>query len=110
MISVGFNGFPRGMGDDPALYADRDEKLSRIVHCEVNALLHAGGPIPPGATLYTHPFMSCDRCVVQMLQAGIRHFVAPKCTDPGRNARWHEAFARTRTYVAECGGTLLEVD
>ena len=108
VISVGFNGFPAGMPDDPALYANREEKYSRIIHCEINALLHAGRPLPISASLYTVPFMSCDRCVVQMLQAGIKRFVAPVATGE-RAERWAEAFNRTRKYIAECDGELLEV-
>lgn len=108
VISVGFNGFPAGMPDDEALYANRDEKYSRVVHCEINALLYAGRAIPAGSSLYTVPFMSCDRCVVQMLQAGIRRFVAPVASQD-KLERWAEAFARTRKYIAECGGTLIEV-
>lgn len=110
VVSVGFNGFPQGMPDDEVLYLDRDEKYSRVVHSEVNALLFAGRAIPPGATLYTVPFMCCDRCVVVMLQAGIRRFVAPKLTDPDKLERWSTALDRTRKYIAECGGTLTEVN
>src|SRR5271167_774541 len=33
VCSTGFNGFPRGMKDDAALYADREKKYSRTVHC-----------------------------------------------------------------------------
>ena len=109
VISVGFNGFPAGMPDNQELYENRDEKYSRIVHCEVNALLFTRGSIPSGSTLYTVPFMSCDRCVVQMLQAGIRRFVAPAAS-PDKVERWGAAFDRTRKYIQECGGTLLEVN
>jgi dCMP deaminase len=109
VISVGFNGFPKGMSDDPELYKDRNEKYSRIIHCEVNALLCAGRAVPVGSTLYTVPFMSCDRCVVQMLQAGIRRFVAPECKDEEKLERWADAFTRTRRYIKECGGQLIEV-
>lgn len=109
VISVGFNGFPAGMPDEASLYADREEKYSRIIHCEVNALLFANRPIPEGSTLYTTPFMSCDRCVVQMLQAGIRRFVAPIATGE-RAKRWEESFNKTKTYIAECGGELVEIE
>lgn len=108
VISVGFNGFPAGMPDDDALYANREEKYSRVVHCEVNALIYAPS-IPSGTTLYTFPFASCDRCVVQMLQAGIRHFVAPKPSEDALT-RWAAAFERTRRYIWECNGTIEEVD
>lgn len=107
IISVGYNGFPASMPDDIALYSNREEKYSRIVHCEVNALISAKQDIS-GATLYTHPFLSCDRCVVQMLQAGVRRFVAPQAT-PEQLERWGSAFERTRKYITECGGTWLEI-
>jgi dCMP deaminase len=109
VISVGFNGFPKGMRDDEELYNNREEKYSRIVHCEMNAILFANLPLPKGSTLYTWPFMSCDRCVVHMLQAGIRKFVAPRC--PADKAeRWAPVFERTRKYIAECKGELIEKD
>jgi dCMP deaminase len=107
VISVGFNGFPTGMPDDDHLYANREEKYSRIVHCEVNALIFAGA-LPVGCTLYTYPFLSCDRCVVQMLQAGIRRFVAPQAT-PDQLTRWGPAFEKTRKYIAECKGVAIEL-
>lgn len=109
VISHGYNGFPQGMRDDPELYENRDEKYSRIIHCEINALLFAQCAIPDGATLYTWPFMSCDRCVVQMLQAGIRRFVAPR-PSPDKLARWGKSFNLTRKYIAECHGELVEVE
>lgn len=101
VISVGFNGFPRGMPDGDEIYANREEKYSRIVHCEMNALLHSHESTQ-GATLYTYPFLSCDRCAVHMLQAGIVRFVAPKLnTEAG--ARWEPTFVKTRKYCDECG-------
>ncbi len=109
VISVGFNGFPAGMADTDERLNNRDEKYSRIVHCEVNALIFAGRPLPAGSSLYTVPFMSCDRCIVQMLQAGIRRFVAPKCIDPDKLTRWADAFTRTRSYINEVGGELIEL-
>lgn len=107
IISVGFNGFPSGMPDKPEYYNDRNEKYSRIVHCEVNALLFANASVL-GATLYTWPFLSCDRCVVQMLQAGIKTFVAPKPSDDAVS-RWGDAFERTRRYISECGAVYMEL-
>lgn len=107
IISTGYNGFPRYMPDKPELYADREEKYSRIIHCEMNALLLAG-KLPRGCTLYTAPFASCDRCVVHMLQAGIFTFVAPKCPEHLLE-RWGSVLEKTRKYIKECGGILVEV-
>lgn len=107
VASMGFNGFPKNMKDDPELYNNRDEKYSRVVHCEVNALIHAY-EFTQGYTLYTWPFASCDRCCVQMLQAGITRFVFP---EPSADAltRWADAFKRTKSYIEEAGATWLEV-
>ena len=108
VIATGYNGFPASMPDGPELYNNRAEKYSRIVHCEINAVLYAPSPLPTGAILYTWPFISCDRCVVQMLQAGIKNFVAPLPSEEALS-RWAESFNRTRQYIKECGGILKEV-
>lgn len=39
VISMGFNGFPKGTDDAPARYQDREQKYLRVVHAEVNAIL-----------------------------------------------------------------------
>lgn len=105
-IILGFNGFARQMKDDPELYANREVKYSRIIHCEMNALITAKRPLN-GYTLYTYPFLSCDRCAVHMIQAGIVRVVAPKAT--GEQAtRWEPAFEKTRSYFNEAGVEILE--
>lgn len=108
VCSTGFNGFPQNMPDSPELYANREEKYSRVVHCEVNAQIFSRDPDLRGYTLYTWPFASCDRCVVQMLQAGISRFVWPE-PDAEKLARWAEAFVRTKRYLDEAGVTWVEV-
>ena len=107
VASVGFNGFPRTMPDSPELYNNREEKYSRIVHCEMNALLFLNESVQD-YTLYTWPFMSCDRCFVHMIQAGITRFVAPEAT-PELLTRWGDAFDRVRMYASESGVELIEV-
>lgn len=106
VISLGFNGFPQRMPDSPELYADRDEKYSRIVHCEMNAVLFAKESLR-GATLYTWPCLSCDRCAVHMIQAGVTRCVAPHPTDD-MLARWAARLARTRQYFQEASVEFCE--
>lgn len=108
VVSTGYNGFPQNMPDHPELYANREEKYSRIVHCEMNALIFSQAANLTGCTLYTWPFLSCDRCCVHMLQAGIVRFVAPKCPEE-QATRWESVFIKTRRYIVECGGTFDEV-
>jgi dCMP deaminase len=110
IASVGFNGFPRAMPDTDKFYQDRTEKYSRIIHCEMNALNFVQDPKMQEYTLYTYPFLSCDRCYVHMIQSGISRFVAPICP-PELEERWGEAFAKVRGYANESTGiTIDELD
>lgn len=108
IVSVGYNGFPARISDDPAVYADREQKYSKIIHCEMNAAKWAREPLD-GYTLYTYPFMSCDRCFVHMLNEGITRFVAPR-PNADQLTRWGDAFEKTKTYAREAGVELLELD
>jgi dCMP deaminase len=108
VASIGFNGFPAGMPDDASLYENREEKYSRIVHCEMNAVMYARERLQ-GYTLYTWPFASCDRCVVHMIQAGITRFVAP-VLPAHLEDRWGASLAKTKQYLRECGHELVEIE
>jgi dCMP deaminase len=105
--SFGFNGFPRGMNDSPELYANRDVKYSRTVHCEMNAMIFAREDLK-GATLYTWPFASCDRCAVHMIQAGVKRFVFPSIP-PDKAARWAASMQTAADYMREAGCEVVEV-
>jgi dCMP deaminase len=108
IISVGYNGFPRGIADTDARLNDRETKYSLIVHCEMNALITAERSVR-GSTLYTWPFMSCDRCCVHMIQAGVARVVAPKAA-PDKEERWGPAFVKTRALFKEAGIPLVEIE
>ncbi len=102
LASVGYNGFPRGMSDDNALYEDRPTKYSRIIHAEMNAILNAQGSVD-GCTLYTSALPPCDRCAVFVVQAGISRVVYEQITDPALAERWAESLARTEDIFREAG-------
>lgn len=67
-VSPHYNGFPRNMPDLPEHYADRDQKLRRIIHAEQNATI---GRRVVGHAMYVYPFFSCSRCSPQIIQSGI---------------------------------------
>lgn len=108
IVSLGYNGFARSMPDKPELYENREEKYSRIVHGEINAMIFAGKPLS-GMTLYTYPFLPCDRCAVQVIQNGIVRVVAPK-PSPDKEERWGKALAKTRLYFEEAQVSCLELN
>lgn len=106
VVATGYNGFPRGVADTPERLHDRNTKYSLVVHAEMNAILSARESLQ-GYTLYTVPFMPCDRCFVHVIQAGIKRVVFMKATDE-QNARWGDAFNRVRALADEVGVELVE--
>ena len=107
IVSVGYNGFPRGVADTPERLNDRPTKYSLVVHAEMNAILSARESLN-GYTLYTVPFMPCDRCFVHVIQTGIKQVVFPPAT-VSQEERWGEAFARVRLLALETNIELIEV-
>lgn len=104
VVSLGFNGFPRGMSDAEENYVNRELKYRKIIHCEMNAMIHAPESVQ-GCTLYTVPFACCERCVVHMVQAGITRFVYPQ-SPTDQLTRWRDAFIKTREFLHEVSATI----
>lgn len=107
-FNAAYNGFPSRMSDDPALYANRDEKLSRVVHAEINAR-ETLNERPVGWTLYVWPFLTCDRCAAQVIQWGVRRVVAPIYTLE-ESSSWRESLERARRHYDECGVIHEEIE
>lgn len=104
IVSVGFNGFPRGIKDDDRLN-HRDTKYSVIVHAENNALMFAKRPLD-GCTIYTYPFMPCPKCAGMIIQSGIKRVVSYQNTTC-RN-RWEIDFQISRGLFNEANIQLEE--
>lgn len=105
VVGMGYNGFPRGVDDDPARYADRDTKLRFVVHAEVNAILNAGKEAR-GATMYVWPSFAlpnmCHDCCKVAIQAGIREVVS--YTNNSKDySRWAESIAASKVMCDEAG-------
>ncbi len=76
ILSMGYNGFPRGVDDTPEYRHIRPTKYEFVVHAEENALLNAGrnGTRLNGGILYvTMP--PCTRCAGSIIQAGIKEII-----------------------------------
>lgn len=108
IASIGYNGFAKRCSDADYLYEHRDTKYSRVIHCEMNAVLSARERLD-GYTLYTWPFMSCDRCAAHVVQAGISVCVAPVTPDALKE-RWATSISAAEAMFAEAGVTLKLVD
>lgn len=95
VISIGYNGFPKGIRDDNRL-RNRELKYEMIVHAEANALLFANAPVR-GCTIYTWPFQPCSRCASLIIQAGIRRVVSVESKDQ----KWRENFQLAHDMMTE---------
>ena len=65
ILSMGYNGFPKGCSDDEYFY---------VTHSELNAILNYRGGSLEGSKLYVTLF-PCNECAKAIIQAGIRTIV-----------------------------------
>lgn len=107
VVSLGYNGFPAGIADTHDRLHDRETKHRLVVHCEMNAVLSAHRSVRD-CTLYLYPFLSCERCAVHMIQAGIKRVVARKVPKT-HIERWGEAIERSKEIFAEAGVEVVEL-
>lgn len=98
IASVGYNGFARGVLDNPELIANRTTKLLRTIHAEENAILHARERLDD-YTLYVTPLHPCSTCAAKIIQVGIKRIV----TVPAFVDRWQESFDAAAQQFAEAG-------
>lgn len=97
ILSLGFNGFPRGAEDDHRLH-DRPTKYKMVIHAEENAVLNATSLLE-GATAYlTHP--PCLHCSGVLKQVGISRVVFVEPTGAFKE-RWN--LEETVEYLRELG-------
>lgn len=101
IISLGYNGLPRGVKDAHERLNDRPTKYKMIRHAEANAMDFAERSLE-GCTLYTYPFMPCSQCAGQVIQRRIKEVVSYQ-----NNAeRWAADFDLTMKMFEEAGVAL----
>jgi dCMP deaminase len=104
VVSLGYNGFPRGVSDYDKRYSDRPTKHLFVAHAERNALDNAPLMVD-GCTLYV-PLLPCNECAKSIIQKGIVRVVTYKPNREGQVFNWDI----TRTMFEESGITLDELD
>jgi dCMP deaminase len=102
VAAEGYNGFPRDMEDYTPWLENREEKLARTIHAEMNAILIAREQLH-GYHLYTWPLPVCDRCIVHIAQKGITRIVSKVAVPPETYARWEKSCARAKEIADSCG-------
>lgn len=74
ILSMGYNGLPKGCDDDVFPWDREGDALETkypfVVHSELNAILNFRGGTLEGSTLYVSLF-PCNECAKAIVQAGI---------------------------------------
>lgn len=77
VVSIGYNGLPRGCSDDEFPWGREggmlESKYAFVVHAELNAILNSPRSLH-GCTLYVSLF-PCNECAKAIIQSGIRKIV-----------------------------------
>ena len=78
ILSLGYNGFPRGCDDNLFPWGkgnenEEDNKYPYVVHAELNAILNAHKDLR-GSVLYT-TLSPCKECTKAIIQAGIKEVI-----------------------------------
>ncbi len=78
ILSMGYNGLPKGCDDDDFPWDREGDELATkypyVVHSELNAILNFRGGRLDGSTLYVSLF-PCNNCAKAIIQAGIKTVV-----------------------------------
>ena len=78
VISMGYNGFPRGCDDSILSRYERPDKYLFTEHAERNAIYHAArhGMTLKGCSMYVTLF-PCSDCARAIIQTGITKLISP---------------------------------
>lgn len=78
ILSMGYNGFPRGCDDDEFPWNREgdlyDSKYAYVTHSELNAILNYRGGSLEGTKLYVTLF-PCNECAKAIIQSGIKEVI-----------------------------------
>lgn len=119
ILSMGYNGFPKGCSDDEFPWS-RDEtedsfntKYMYVTHSELNAILNYRGGSLEGSKLYVTLF-PCNECAKAIIQAGIKTVIYKddKYADAAstRASKRMLNAAGVRYYQYEKTGRKIEID
>ena len=117
ILSMGYNGFPKGCDDDEYPWNREgdlcDSKYAYVTHSELNAILNYRGGSLEGSKLYVTLF-PCNECAKAIIQAGIKTIVYKEDKYPDspsvRASKRMLNAAGVRYYQYEITGRKIEID
>lgn len=102
VLSMGYNGFPRGIDDSIDERHERPAKYKWAEHAERNAIFNAArnGVRLEGSSIYLGWYPCCE-CARAIVQAGIKTLI---CEEPDFNhSRWGQDFVISAQIFNEGG-------
>lgn len=104
ILSVGYNGFPRGIADDERLMF-REEKYALVVHAEANVIYNAtfNGVSLKGSHLYVHGLPICSDCAKAIIQVGVKRVVIRTWSLKTASSKWGDMWQKSIKYFTEAG-------
>ena len=111
IISIGYNGFPRGIDDTKDRLENREEKYFYVVHAEANAILNAArnGIATCDSILYTSG-MPCNECAKAIIQAGVRKVCIHAQYPSLSHGKWSKSVSKAKEMFREANISLYEYD
>lgn len=108
VVSLGYNGLPRGVHDCDTILNNKELKLQIVKHAEENAILNSLLR-PAYCTIYVthHP---CASCAGSIIQSGISRVVYPTVPlDNTFSQRWQESILLAQKILEEARVEVLQV-
>lgn len=109
VLSLGYNGMPRGIDETPPERWERPLKYSMVEHAERNCLYNAcrhGTPIEGAICVVT--LFCCVDCTRALIQSGVKTLVAPR---PDFSCpRWGKDFIIAKAMLDEVGMEVILMD
>lgn len=106
ILSMGFNGFPRGVDENDPSRWQSPEKYHWVEHAERNAIYNAArhGINLMGARAYLNfEPKPCADCTRALIQAGIKEIVGPNRPFSGKGAGMHYSIDHADIMLREAG-------
>ena len=110
--STGYNGFPRGVDDNPERYDNRAVKYAFIEHAERNAIFNATlyNASLDGCVMYV-TLPSCPDCARSIIQTGIKEVIAmaAPASRSQNTPGWDDAISTSKAMFRESGVNYYEM-
>ena len=105
VLSMGYNGFPRGVEDREERLNDRQVKYTLVAHAERNALDNSDTSLR-GCTLYA-TLQPCPECTKSIIQKGISKIVS--AVDETRQDHYKNFVDHSLLMLKEAGVEVIQV-